>query len=466
MKRVIGTVCLLLTCVLLLASCGAFDKKPRTAEELWARIDERMQAFDAYVLEQEMEMTVVQDGYAFVTTGKGVLAEDRSAMDSDYYFYSDASASVKCEELEIEQSMREISAYMNRKGYKVTDDRGFKRKLFCKMTAEEFLAYNQEGNDLEDVDFLACTQKAFTQNEDGSLTLTFAGYTGKAVHSIVQSLGAQSIAPGTDIIDMQVVFEADAEYNLTDVEFSFVFDAEDAETAPSMRIALHVKELGSVSRISEEDLPFTFGCTEVDSFTVLTEIEDALAAYSDAEGGTFARTTMQIRRYGGGTYEYTEEMQVEYATVQGKYTYDIVGEGSVAGKSDVIDVSISYQNNTQSITSQGQSASYTQTDEQARAYIATLINDPTNGFLPSRVTQVKKLGGGRWEIVQAVPTVDAEPFVQIMESMGATYGYAEQTVRVTILDGKLVSINTGTVIYGTLQGKSLTYSIIAENEFS
>ena len=311
------------------------------------------------------------------------------------------------------------------------------------------------------------THKEFTQNEDKTWTLTFSGYTGKTVDLITASFDMQSDVLGADILDMQILLKADDEYDITDIEFSFVFDAkEDAEAVPSMRVALHTKELGSVSRVGESDLPFAFGCTEVDSFTVLDEIEDALHAYRDAENGAFAHTAMQIRRYGGLTYEYTEETQVNYATAQGKYTYSIVGEGSIAGKSDVIDISVLYENNTQSVTSQGQSASYAQTDEQAREYIASLINDSVSGFLPDHVTGVQKMGSSKWKIEQAVPTVDSEPFVQIMESMGAEYEYAEQTVMVEFLDGKLVYIKTATVIHGTVQGNSLTYSLISINEFS
>ena len=66
MKRRMVLICLLLACVMLLASCDSLVKMlrpaPKTAEEVWERIGESMDEYNAFTLALEMNMTMIMEG--------------------------------------------------------------------------------------------------------------------------------------------------------------------------------------------------------------------------------------------------------------------------------------------------------------------------------------------------------------------------------------------------------------------
>ncbi len=463
MKKRTLLICVLLACAMLLASCqglkDALRPNPKTADELWERIDEVMQEYDAFAMSLEMDMVMVVEGYAMHSKATGTMIEDTG---DDYYYYSETDVTVSCEELDVEETAKSISAFMNGKAFEFRGENGYERKLYSKMTAEEYQAYKASDEQDEEPDFQDCTQESFVKNEDKTWTLTYSGYTKKTINIITDAFSGIADVFGADIVDMQVTFRANEDFRVTDIGIAFEFaEQEDDTAAPCLDIRMKLSALGDeVVRVT--DTIDVKKYREVDDLAICKQIDKLIDARLEAEQGEFSYELMHHVGV-SGRYETTEESsQVKYEKVNGRLSYEI------KTKSQEYTATISYKNGTQTVTVDGESYSEPQSEEQAISLIQSMIDDPSLGYDAESVSNIKNMGGGKWEIEQAV--TDSEIYKQIIESMGATYKSTSQTIRFTIANDELIKIHNSILMEGTVSsgGSSyrITYNIQITTEFS
>lgn len=459
MKKISIFVCILLVGVMLLTSCdslsGLFARDPETAEELWERIDRSMEEQGAYALSLDMNMTMVMEGYEIKTTASGSIIEDTG---EDYYYYSETNMKMECKELELKQSQKQISAYWEGKAFEILDTDSFERKVYSEMTPEEYAAYQSIGKDEgeddgedDELDLTDCTKSDFVKNEDESWTLTYSGYTKKAMQQVTEEFGAgdQDLL-GAEILDMKLTVNADADFCVTELSIVFEFDVEQgAQPAPALEICMKVVELGEVTR--ETDKLDVSKCTKIDDLALPAQIEQMIEDRYEAEEGSFHFETSQTVKVMGQTDSYSESDDVTYGVTDGKFHYEL------STKMDGAATTITYKDGKQTVVYAGETYTETQSEEDAKAFIRDMINDTSVGYSADCVTEVKSLGDGVYEIKQGI--ADPTAFEQTLEAMGAEYKSAKQTVRVTVKDGSLISIENVMDIKGSLRSGNSTFEI-------
>lgn len=455
MKKISIFVCVLLVGVMLLTSCDSlsrlFARDPETVEELWERIDESMEEQGAYAFSLEMKMTMVMEGYEIKTTASGSIIEDRG---EDYYYYSETNMKMECKELELKQSQKQISAYLDGKAFEILDTDSFERKVYSEMTPEEYAAYQSIGKDEgedDELDLTDCTKSEFVKNEDESWTLTYSGYTKKALQQVTEEFGAgnQDLL-GAEILDMKLTVNADADFCVTDLVMVFEFDVEQGEQpAPALEICMKVEELGEITR--KTDKLDVSKCTKIDDLALLVQIEQMIKDRYEAEEGSFHYETSQTVKVMGQTESYSESDDVTYGVTNGKFHYELTT------KLDGAATTITYQDGKQTVVYAGETYTEEQSEEDAKAFIRDMINDASVGYSADCVTEVKSLGDGVYEIKQGI--ADPTAFEQTLEAMGAEYKSAKQTVLATVKDGALISIENVLDIKGSLRSGNSTFEI-------
>ena len=455
MKKRTLIICAMLACVLLLTSCqtikDALRPDPETAEQLWERIGEVMKAYDAHEASMEMDMVMVVEGYAVKSSATGTLIEDKG---EDYYYYSETNVKVECDELDLEQESRAISAYMDGLAFELRSEDKSERKLCSKMTAEEYAAYlaaDREESSF-DADITDCTNATFTKNEDKTWTLTYSGYTKKAIKGITGALSTQELDVfGADIVDVKITLRANEDFCVTDISMEFEFDTDkDAKQTPALNVRIKLKAVGdAVTRVTETIDAAKY--KEVDNLAMSKQLDNMIKQRVEAEQGAFECKMSQTVKVMGQSQSFVESDQVKYGREDGKYYYDITVE------SDGISSTVTYKNGTQTVTSGGESYDVPQSEDEAKAFIESLINDPSLGYNAEQITDIEKKNDGVFVIELAL--TDSATFEELFESMDGTYKSATQTVTVTVQDEKLIRIKNEIVASGSVTSGRDTYGV-------
>ncbi len=452
MKKRTLLICVLLACAMLLASCqgiaDALRPDPKTADELWERIGEAMQGYDAYAMSLEMDMVMVVAGHEMISKATGTMIEDAG---EDYYYYSETDVTVSCEELDMEETVKSISAYADGRAFEFRGENGYERKLYSKMTSEEYQAYKASDEQEEEPDFGDCTQESFAQNEDKTWTLTYSGYTKKTINIITNAFSGIADVFGADIEDMQVTFKTNEDFRVTDIGIVFEFaKPEDGAAEPQLDIRLGLDAVGDeVVRVTDTIDPKKY--KEVDDLAIRKQIDDMIEQRNQAEQGKFEYKMIQTVKVMGQTETYDETSIVKYGVEDGKYFYEI--ELSVNGES----AGVTYKNGTLTVTYEGESYDEPQTEQEAKELIESMINDPTLGYNSESITNITKKNDGIWEIELAVS--DTATFDELYDALGGTYKSATQTVTVTVQDGKLIRIKNVLASRGSIQSGRDTYEV-------
>ncbi|MBE6697876.1 MAG: hypothetical protein E7581_05070 [Ruminococcaceae bacterium] len=438
MKKRMLLICAVLAGVMLLTSCtGLFEAlrpAPKTADELLERIQEEMQEYTAYALSLDMEMVMVIEEYTMQATATGSIIEDHG---EDYYYYTETNMDMRCDELEIKEKMRSISAYADGNAFEFSDDGDRQSKLFCKMTAEEYAAYQaldkSEDQPDQEIDFRDCTTMDFVQNEDKSWTLSCSGYTKKAIDMLTDAFSMQDMNLfGADVVDIKVTILANEQFHVTEITMAFEFDTpEDAKATPKLDIRLKMTAMGDeVVRLTE--MLDTSKYKEVDDLAICKQLDNMLEDKYEAEQGEFDYKLKQTIKVMGQSESYSSTEHAKYGTEDGNFYYTITTE------IDGVPATVSYRNGKQTVTMQGESYDEVQSEQEAKDFIKDMINDPSFGYSSDLVTDVKDKGDGVWEIeLETKDNIGLEAFY---EALGGTYRSATQTATVTVTDGKPVKI--------------------------
>ncbi len=449
MKRMYGLLCILLCfcMVLSLSACNGGgeksdgteatteapeEKAPETAEELWTRVDEVMTAVPSYEYKSVMQFTYYYMGMKFDTSsiGNGIFCE----LEDDYYIYSDDRMDMVCTEMSISRTQERMEAYSDGKMY-IYNSTGDAAQRFCSAITYEEYAEESTGI-LDDFDLLDCTGKSFEVAEDGSYTMSFSGYTKKAVDNFLESGGIDEDDLGAAILDLELTVSADSEFHVTKMLFNLIFDVEEDDTmAPVITMEIEYSGFG-VTEPNYDQLK-TEEYTEIDDARIFGDISEQLEEFTQAKSGEFVSDSSQTNIIFGEEESFYEKNTVSFSEENGGIIYEIEMESSEG------DGSIRYKNGTQNVVYLGEEYSQPQTDSEAREFVASLLDVEYDS---ARISDVEKVEEGVY--VFTVEHPDDAYYKSYFQSIGMEYQSMTQTFTVTMDGEELLKIANDSVLYG------------------
>ena len=443
MKKLFVTFLTLILCVFIFTSCRF---KPESAADVMAKIDEKMDSLKSYQSDMTAEMTTKIQGMdcSASFTGQHILLEDY------YYQLMEGSTTIKTggliSDTETTVEFKGMEAFYDGKMFiwneqtdpsKTTGD--LVQRLYSPLTKEEFSQYLENKTDDLDIDYNACVNSTFVQNEDKSWTLTYSGYTKKVIEEVVEAFGDELFED--EIVDMEITIQANKDFTVKEIVINMVF--EDSATS-SFQIRQQYSKYDEATAVT--DTLDTNVYTEIADCRLLKDFEDMLEDLEEAENGSFVldlNQSLTIQRP-SGKQDTSETDTVRYGKKDGKYFY------TVQASYDGADIGISYENGKQTVTVGGGSQTVDQTEEEAKAFIDGLIN--TASYDSIRVSGIQKVSDGVYKIRCAKPSADL--YQPVMSSLGIHDPDVSQTITISVDDGKITKIES------TLEakGENMTYS--------
>lgn len=433
--------------VLVTVSCGRAE--PRSAKELYDRIDKEMDALESYRTDMSMSMTFFVSGNEVKGEATSYTVENSS--DGSYYFCQEATTNVTCEALSLNESVTNFEAYYDG-NYFISSGSGYKttQKLYSPMTAKEAKEYRFESDSDLDEFMEDCTTKTFSKREDGTWELNYSGYTKVAIEKIGEEMGLDDgTFPSADVMDMNVTVVADANYRVAQIKIEFVF--KESSNVPSFSCTADYSQYNEA--VAELDYLNVKKYTKVDDIRVLRDIEDMLDERSESESGEFTLDIQQFVKDRNGKHlsSYTEKDDVSFGEGADGYFYDIV-----------LDVNrdrynVSYKNGTQTVTGYG-SQDKRQSEQEARDFIESLIN--ASGYSSGIVTGMEFKGDGVYELICG--NAEEDTYRSYYQQNGGKMTSVEQIMTVTIKDGQIVSILNSVEAEGTIPSYGTVFMTLTQ----
>jgi len=464
MKKMLFTVSILL-CLLLLIACqdnhadndsATQDMFPTTdmpilpdAASAWEAIDSTMNALSSYRAEIVMETTFLSSGHAVESKATGTIIEIMNEPD-DYYFYTAAKTTVISKSLSLNQTTETIEAYHDGMVFLSTKSNKLKQKLCAPMTAADYAVYREKDTSITQWDITDCNKSDVVRDETNAITLTFSGYTKKAVNAFMDTLSFTPEILGSDIVERVVTITADDQNRVTLMTIHPLFEevAEDI-TPPTMHFRYTISEFNEAKPITgtirEKDY------VRIADIRLLDEVETLLAARQNATKGTFSYQWDEKLLVVGNGDSYSETGTAEYEEVNGQYSFFITTT------SDGTDTDYSYAGGSfnQMVPISDYHYSQAMTDAEARAYLANRIN--LANFDRTYVTNIEKLGNDVYKI--EVKSVNPSIYEPIYQDMEVTYRDGSQTILMTVENGMLVKIESTVETNGYIESGFNSYGV-------
>ncbi len=442
MKKVMSLLSILLSVLILLtlASCKKGEESeeaeekfvPQTAIELWEKIDETMSKTDRWEEKETANISLNMQGYRIEMSMEGFAVHYDT--EDEIYSYRYAKSEMKCPELSLEEKTESVEAYYDGKAYisNISEERT--QKLCSEMTAEKFF---ESDDSLDDIDMTDCTEAEFSVEEDGSYKLQFSGYTKKTISTFLKELEMSEIEEGNEIVDMETSLTADENFHVGKMEFSLVFESEDALNAPVFSMAIEYSKYGEAEPNYEEIKTEEY--TEVDNISVLDDVTDGLLEIEDAVNGKFTVQIEQRYSIAGQKNTYTEKDTVSYGVQNGAFYLDLIS------KQDGSTFKITCKNGVFTIEQDGESQSGNISDREAKSYVTGLLN--VINFDGKLVTDIVKTGEGIYKF--NLGDGNLAEYESILDSVEGKIDSMKQETVITFSEEKIVKIEDIVEIEGS-----------------
>lgn len=438
MKKLLVLLLSVVLCMLVFVSCGV----PKSADDVMAKIDRKMDSLKSYQAEMTAKFSTVLNGYQCSADFSGQVIEINGKF-KEYYYYDtmEGTTEIKDDKGGVLESvdMKALQAFNEGKMFVLTEQGDMEQKLYSALDKDDYIAYLEKQNNALDIDFKACVNKTFTKNEDKTWTVEYSGYTKSAIDEFIELFGADDLFE-EEIEDMAITIHANKDFTVKDMEIKLVFENE--STTSDFRMTAQYSKYNEATPIV--DTLNVNDYREVADCRLLTDIEDMLEELEKAENGSFVLDLSQKLTYGvyAQTQKSSETDTVTYGKKDGKYFY------TVRASYDGSDIDISYKNGTQEISYSGGSQTANQTEDEAKAFISGLIN--TACYESTRVSYIEEVGDGVYKIICNQPNENL--YQPIFSSLGMR-PTVNQTITVTIRDGKITKMESKL----TASGFNMTY---------
>lgn len=421
---------------------------PQSAAEAWEKIDQTMDEVYSYEGTMSGELRFYLQGAEYLGHITGALFVIDS--EEEYSYFSSDEFVFEIPSQEMRETVRSLDAYFDGKMYVSYQDSSYDQKLVSEVSEEKYRQLQDEDVSISEIDFTACTTSDFQQKEDGTWELHFSGYTKKTIDGLLDVTAMEEDQFGADIEDMTVTVIATEDFHAKELIIEMVFDS-DATVSPMFKMTAVYSNYNSAScdrsQIKEEEY------TSVPDAYLLTSLEEYYEEASSAAKGAFLLTATTTAKAAGVENSETESCEVEYGTENGGFYYNI--KASVNGGN----YQVQYKGGTETVTDGVETKTYSVTQEQAVAYIDSVIN--IGAYNKISVSSMEKLSEGvyRLKIAQAK---NASYDGLLDPSTGITINSAEQEMVVTFSGDTVQKVEAKRILFGSFLDGGRTESIVIE----
>ena len=448
-KSLVALIALFVSILFILPSCKPSTEGPEKitdAATLWKKINEKMSSLDSYEATAEIQMVFDIGGYAVNSNATEKRIESGRQTDSPY-FYSDASYSVSCKDLGIDEQLSELSAYYNGNAFMSTKAKDVEQKLYSAMTAKEYQDYILEKTTLSDTgDILNASNVTFEQTENEAWTICCSNYSDEVLQKYINEFDTEEMSLGENISDMELSVSADKDFRATLLSIKFVFDTEaDEKIQKKLEATITYQKYNEATPITETLSTEDF--KQVADIRVIDTVEKSITDIQNAQQAKCTLNLKQSFTLRGETSTYEEKDIITYGGKGDSYYYKIqaTSQGST--------FSMNYKNGSETVSQGSTTTSKNKTPEEAKEFIDSLINSAK--YSKNSVENVEKIGDGIYKLECRV--IDATPYKNVFDSIRGEYTGATQTITVTIEEGKVVKVESIVEAKGTYQYQNAIY---------
>ncbi len=446
MKKTVRKMLILLLCVLMIFSFAACGKdtpggetssgekpfEPTDAISLWNKLDEVMSGLTSFESNMNMQVTYYYLGNRFESTGVGYGI---FTADSDY---NETDITVVCTELEYEENRKSVRAYYQGKMYLAETDGTYDQKFCSEMTIQEYDATG-EGAMSEEVDFKDCTKSEFSKDEAGNWNLKFSGYTQNSIHNMLEYMAFSEENLGSDILDMEVKVFANADFYVQKMEIGFTFaNEDDISTLPKLSFVMeysnHNTAVFDTAKLNTEEY------TVVDDVRILDDVYNGIVDIQETIAGEIKLEIKTVIRSLDQKYTSKESDKIVFGKKNGHYFYEI--DGNVDGE----ELEIDYKNGVQTFIGYGTDSTSSQSEEEAKMWINSLINHAQFDKMQVSSLEVQEDGTYLFKIDK----VDVDTYNASMEGTGYKFTSGTREIEVAMADGAIAKIYCKTALKGKI----------------
>ncbi len=430
MKRKMIPVSLLLISMIMLVSCDSLLQvlpAPMTAGQLERRVNRKMDNLQSYRVDVEMKYTVYVGANKVSGTAEGVMIEDRGEDKNDYYSYMEMTNEIKSNSTSLK--LRNVEAYIDGTAYSLFGDGKITRRLYSEMTREDYNAYRQ-GDSLIEMDLENCENTAMEKTDLGYL-LKYSDYSAESVKEFSEASGLGKDVFGENLKDLMVTMEVSKDYLPTKITLEPVFDVEeDAYYQPKVTMVMTFSQFGEAERITKGFSTKQY--TEIESLLLLKDLEQLIDDRADAKKGVFTCTASQTVTFLTQTEKQNQTSKVSFERTKDGliFSADVSGDSTTSSH-------IEYSNGEKRTETNGKTNTSKMTEDEARTFIAELINDPAMGYNTNYASQIEKTDNGY------LVTMDVSKYSalgQSIASSGASFGNGKHTIEFVLDGNELKSI--------------------------
>lgn len=455
MKKASRSLLMAAMSILLIFSLAACQKneqetsyEPDSAVALWEKVDETMSAMQSMETTLTTQVVYYYMGYKFELNGSGRVVSTADAH------YSESQNVVVCDELSMSQTVSSVKAYYDGKMYTSVQDGTYDQKFCSVMTKEEFVQ-TQSGVLTEEIELSDCLKAEFSKRENKGWKLQFSGYTKKAIDKVLEVLSLADDILGAPIADMEVKLETDQQFQVEKIEISFLFDAEEMAGEAMPTFSVTAVYSGFNTTTFDSAVLKVEEYTEVDDVRVLNDVSEALQERQNAASDQFRLMIKTTYDMPGQNSTYVENDIVEYGRKNGAYCYLIDAE--VEGQH----FAIQYKNGEQTVTTNGETRATKQPEEQAKAFIDSLIDSAR--YNVNAVTDIQMQEEGTYLI--SIAQCDVTAYAPTLENSGIENISGTQQIIVVFAEDQITQVSSIITICGESDAGSVTITVESDVSF-
>lgn len=432
--RTVAAVVLVVLTVVALAICQNqmdLTKPSESVETLWEKIDAAMSAVDSMEITATTERVYYHMGQRYEYTGTNYVLSTKQAH------YTHSKDVTVCSSLSLEQTMERVEAYYDGKMYRSVQNGKYDQKFCSEISHEQYDQIQSEGVG-SIIPLIGCTKSSFSGSETEGWVLSFGGYNEEAIEFTLADMGLTETELGGTIEDMSVKISVSADFYVQSVDIVFEFAEAEGENMPSLCVRTTYAGMNEVSFDPEMLQPEEY--VAVEDFRILEKVSAAIAQRQSAQDGRFELTINTTDVYRQQTIKHTQTSIVTYGWKDGGYFYH--ADAKLDDKSFVRH----YEDGVETVIPNSSSSSEIDSDLEAEAFVDGLID--TAKYDPLAISNIEKLEEGVYLLSCNTPNLwDYDENIEVTS--------ADQQIKVTFKDDKLVKMESVLTLSGILAGETL-----------